>query len=70
MPQENVTYLGDGVYAEYDGLGVWLRTGDHRVTLCDEKIYLEPQVLEALSQFVKNLETMAQKEVQGNEKGL
>lgn len=42
-------YLGDAVYAEYDGYGVWLTTmraeGEHR-------IYLEPAALAALNEFV------------------
>ncbi len=39
------TYIGDGVYAEWDGMGVWLTTqraeGEHR-------IYLEPEMLRTL----------------------
>lgn len=42
-------YIGDGVYAEYDGFGVWLTTqrenGAHR-------IYLEPQMLDSLAEFM------------------
>jgi len=38
-------YIGDGVYAEFDGLGIWLRTGDHRKELADDSIYLESDVL-------------------------
>jgi hypothetical protein len=45
------TYLGDGVYAEFDGYGFWLRTGDHRDDRCDDKIYLEPEILLALNIF-------------------
>lgn len=44
------TYLGDGAYAEFDGFGVWLTTerenGEHR-------IYLEPNMLDALMGFVE-----------------
>lgn len=47
------TYLGDGVYAIFDGSGIWLRTGDHREKLADNKIYLEPEVLQALESFKK-----------------
>lgn len=44
---ENETYLGDAVFASYDGYHVWLRTGD-----CNEqRIALEPSVLAALVAF-------------------
>lgn len=52
---ENPTYLGDAVYAEHDGFGIWLRTGDHRVGHCIDKIYLEPKVLVALINFSSNI---------------
>lgn len=43
------TYIGDGVYAELDGFGVWLRTerqsGVH-------EIYLEPQMLDILAALI------------------
>ena len=45
------SYIGDGVYAEFDGYGIWLRTGDHRDEKCDNKIYLEPSVLNDLINF-------------------
>lgn len=48
---ENKQYLGDGVYAELDDYGIWLRTGDHREEFCDNKIYLEPIVLSRLNNF-------------------
>lgn len=45
-------YLGDGVYAISDGYGIWLHTGSHdRPT---NRVYLEPQVMEALTRFEKN----------------
>lgn len=48
---ENPTdYIGDGVYVEYDGYGVWLKTeranGWH-------KIYLDPDVMAGLINFVQ-----------------
>ena len=39
------TYIGDGVYAEYDGFGVWLTTERENGT---HRIYLEPQMIEDL----------------------
>lgn len=45
MPPEN--YIGDGVYARYDGFGVWCYTD--RETR--HEIYFEPAVLAALNRF-------------------
>ncbi len=42
-------YLGDGVYAYYDGLGVWLHTGSHDDP--DNRVYLESSVLNSLNIF-------------------
>jgi len=54
---EKDIYLGDAVYAEFDGSGVWLRLNDHR---SPRLIYLEPTVLGSLNDFfqgwVKELE--------------
>ena len=48
---ENKTYLGDAVYASFDGYQIKLRTGDgnHQV------IYLEPSVWYALQEWVTKL---------------
>lgn len=45
------TYLGDGVYASHDGyaIAIWTSDGIRQ----SEKIYLEPEVLAALDQFVR-----------------
>jgi hypothetical protein len=46
------TYLGDGVYARFDGYHVWLRTpreiGDHEIAL-------EPGVVARLATFIADL---------------
>lgn len=42
------SYLGDGVYASFDGFNIWL---DLRGQDDTTKIALEPQVLEALDGF-------------------
>lgn len=48
----NETYIGDGVYASFDGYQVWLRTpredGNHEIAL-------EPPVLAALNAFVARI---------------
>jgi len=47
------SYLGDGVYAIFDGYGIWLHANDHlRPT---DRIYLEPPVLQALVNFNKEV---------------
>ena len=43
-------HLGDGVYAEFDGVGVWLRAYS---PVSNKEVYLEPSVLNALNLFVK-----------------
>jgi hypothetical protein len=47
---ERETYLGDGVYARYDGWSIWLRTpreNGHHV------IALEPEVFNKLAEFAR-----------------
>jgi hypothetical protein len=46
-------YLGDGVYAIFDGAGIWLHANDHKNPT--DRIYLEPTVMEALKRFVENV---------------
>ena len=40
-------YLGDGVYASFDGYQIWLAVNDHR----NRVIALEPQVFDALVRY-------------------
>ena len=47
------SYLGDGVYAIFDGSGIWLHANDHRFPT--DKIYLEPSVLTNLNNFAEEL---------------
>lgn len=49
--RKNHCYLGDGVYVEWDGEYFILRTGDHRDSHCDNKVYLEPSVYNSLILF-------------------
>lgn len=50
--RDKETYLGDGLYASFDGCGISLRTsrfdGEHWV-------YLEPDVYESLLAYVEKL---------------
>ena len=50
--------LGDGVYAIFDGRGVWLHANDHEFPT--DKVYLEPEVLSALERFVKRCKSIVQ----------
>ena len=47
----NITYLGDSVYAEYDGYGIWLRTDHHEEYQATNNIYLEPELMQSLVNF-------------------
>ena len=46
-------YLGDGVYAEFDGYGIWLKANNYENPT--DKIYLEPSVLETFDLWRKAL---------------
>lgn len=50
-------YLGDGVYATWDGYGVMLDLRAQAPTLPITQIYLETVVLEALNDFVDRHKT-------------
>ncbi len=45
-------YLGDGVYASFDGYQVWLHVGSHTASPC---VALEPPVIVALNRYYHNL---------------
>ena len=47
--EKNEEYLGDGVYAIFDGRGIWLHANDMKAPT--DKVYLEPSVLESLFGF-------------------
>jgi hypothetical protein len=46
---ENQEYLNDGVYAEWDGYGIYIWTSDGIDD--SEKIYLDPVTLNELNNF-------------------
>ncbi len=52
MTDEPKIYLGDGVYAYFDGYHFWLYTSDG--VRNSEAIALEPQVIAALLRFRKD----------------
>ena len=49
MSDEGWVYLGDGVYAKFDGMGIWLHANSHdRPT---DRIYLELPVWSGLKRM-------------------
>lgn len=61
MPDDlNWRYIGDGVYAKYDGFGVWLHANSHDQPT--DRVYLEPVVMAALVEFFKQSAEEARKE--------
>jgi len=46
-------YLGDGVYAIFDGYGIWLHANDHLKPT--DRVYLEPGVFRALERFAEQV---------------
>ncbi len=50
------SYLGDGVYADFDGFAVVLTTEDG--VSVTNRIVLEPEVLAALQAYVERLRTV------------
>lgn len=51
LSAENETYLGDAVYASFDGWQIRLRTGDGN----NQVIYLEPSVYAALQHWADHI---------------
>ena len=51
--QAPASYLGDGVYAIYDGFGVWLHANDHENPT--DRVFLEPSVMNSLVNFYKRV---------------
>jgi hypothetical protein len=45
------TYLGDGVYASFDGYHIWLAVNHHE----NKVVALEPAVFAALLNYERNL---------------
>lgn len=61
MATSNVVYLGDGLYASFDGFSIRLYTSDGiRDT---NEVFLEPEVLVRFESFVASLRASAAKAV-------
>ena len=53
MPRDTKSYIGDGVYVDFDGFSLILTTEDG--ISVQNTIVLEPQVYEELQKYVKQL---------------
>jgi acyl-CoA thioesterase FadM len=51
MTQEDNIYLGDGVYASFDGYQIWLAVNHHE----NKQVALEPKVMEALLEYANRV---------------
>lgn len=51
---DHAEYLGDAVYASFDGYHIWLTTGDGN----DQRIALEPSVFRGLVEYEARLRCM------------
>ena len=47
------TYLGDGVYASFDGYQIWLKTSNGYETT--NEIAMESEVIQNLFEYIENL---------------
>ncbi len=52
--QENDRYIGDGVYASFDGYHVWLAVNHHT----NKVVALEPQVIENFNKYVEDIKAL------------
>ena len=50
MIEDNI-YLGDGVYASFDGYQIWLAVNHHE----NKQVALEPKVMEALLEYANRV---------------
>ena len=53
-------YLGDAVYASFDGYNILLHIGSHEEPAC---VALEPPVLEALSEYAAAIRSAIRQEI-------
>lgn len=58
-PPSPSRYIGDAVYANYDGYQIWLRTGSHQST--ESLIALDPNVLVALCEYAWECDMIVRK---------
>jgi hypothetical protein len=51
MDDDNNVYLGDGVYASFDGFQIWLAVNHH----LNKVVALEPEVIAALARYTNKV---------------
>ena len=51
-------YLGDGLYADFDGYQIWLAANDRVSGNPTDKVALEPGVIDAFFRYVEKLKGM------------
>ena len=57
MSLKQPRYLGDGVYAAVESHGsVRLTTGSHKLAESDNVLYLDPNVMDALAEYLEKCE--------------
>ena len=54
-PEKNHAYLGDGVYAQFDGYHILLAANHHENVV----IALEPKVMRALAAYAKRISELS-----------
>lgn len=63
----NPTYLGDGLYASFDGYQICLMANSH--THPTDKVYLDPGTLESFERYVRDLRAAQARARAAMEKG-
>lgn len=58
-------YLGDAVYAQFDGYGILLTTGSHIPADASNQIALEPRVIEDFQRYITDLKARLTEDPQG-----
>ena len=48
---DDATYLGDGVYASFDGFQIWLAVNHHE----NKQVAIEPKVMESLLAYAEKV---------------
>lgn len=55
QPENHDRYLGDGVYASYDGYHIWLAVNHHT----NKVVALEPEVIDRFNEYVEHLQKLS-----------
>jgi hypothetical protein len=55
VTSDDISYMGDGVYIQFDGYGYILRANHHSEDSCTDQIYIEPDVLKKIINFDKTI---------------